>query len=160
MLKPSGYEHLLSDSARSRAVRLANGEAAWAKIDMPAIVRSMAGAKLAIVGLEVWGVAPDTDEGKRYFRRPSNPLEFIQPLGPSVDGRLIWGELPTKDGQETVLRMKGHNHPEPGEAWDDFVRGMADLALDIVSESERRVVPGITDKLFFELDAIGPGGSS
>ena len=53
------------------------------------------------------------------------------------------------------MTRKGHNHPEPGESWEDFVRGMADLTLEIVRESERRVVPGIADKLFFELDAVG-----
>ena len=49
--------------------------------------------------------------------------------------------------------------PEPGESWEDSVRGTADLALAIVSEAERRVVPGVVDKLFFEIEAVGQGSS-
>ena len=39
------------------------------------------------------------------------------------------------------------------------MRGTADLALAIVSEAERRVVPGVVDKLFFEIEAVGQGSS-
>lgn len=159
MLKPIGFEQFLTEGARTRAVRLANGEAAWAKRDMQDIVSALAKANLAVVGMEVWAVAADNVEEKRFFRKPSNPLEFMQPLGPALDGRLIWGELPTKDGQETVLRMRGHNHPDPGESWEDFVAGMADLALEIVRESERRIIPGLADKLFYEIDVESRGES-
>ena len=83
-------------------------------------------------------------------------METIEPLGPAADGRLVWGELPTRDGQETVFRMGGHDHPDPGESWEEFVLAKADLARTIVTEVDKRVVPAVRDKLYFELTAAPP----
>ena len=156
MVRPNRYEELLPAAARQRAVRLKNGEAAWDKRDMDQIVGVLAHAKLAIVSMEVWAVSEDSALGRIPFRNPANPLEVIEPLGPAADGRLVWGELPTRDGQETVFRMGGHDHPDPGESWEEFVLAKADLARTIVTEVDKRVVPAVRDKLYFELTAALP----
>lgn len=151
MLRPNEFEDLLPEAARTHAIRLHNGEVAWAKKDMEAVVSALTTASLAIVGLEVWAVSENSPDGRELFRRPSNLKEFIPPLSHAVDGRIVWGALPTKDGNETVFRMGRHPHPEEGETWEEFVTQMANLTREIVRETERLVIPQVADKLFLAL---------
>lgn len=116
-------EDLLSAEVTKNAYRARNGELAWKKEDIPAVLNELPKLRIVVLGGEIWGV----HEGK------------------------IWGMLPMKVGVPAVYSWNVDS--ENSETWEQYVERSIRESLEAVNDAkmEDLVQDFLRDKLHFNL---------
>jgi hypothetical protein len=122
---------LLPESLLKSAFKTLDGNYAWRRADLSAVMRTLADHQLAIVCGEVW----------------------------LVEGNLVSCLTPSKSGGWSVIAWDNRDRV-PGESWDQFVRHSVEEALDAIQElnAEESVLPDAIEKLYYRVSFVDESG--
>lgn len=120
---------MLPQELRDRSFESRNGERAWSREDVSAVVDYLSSQDLAVLGGEVW----------------------------RVHDSCIFAGFLDADGREGIYAWSTSRNPE--EPWNEFLRRCAAETISAVAEFPARVQiqPGLPGRILFNLTWVSEG---